>query len=175
MPATPPAAPAEFGDFVADHWERWHRFAYSVTGDAEDAKDAVQDALAGCYRRWPQIAAGNPDAYVRRSIVNAHIDRWRATGRVQATDDLDVLARPAPIPDLDAALAAITGGTRVRMPSRVNGLGCPAQPRHAAGQGRGTGVRRRVGEPVCRARRVGSSGLRPSCRWRSRWWPWSPR
>ena len=94
MPATRPAASVEFGDFVAEHWRRWHRFAYSVTGNAEDAKDAVQDALAGCYRRWPQIADGNPDAYVRRSIVNAHIDHWRGTGRVQATDDLDAVTCP---------------------------------------------------------------------------------
>jgi len=82
------AADADFSVFVASHWASWHRFAYSVTRNAEDAKDSVQDALANCHRRWQQIATGNPDAYVRRSIVNAHIDRWRETGRVRATEDI---------------------------------------------------------------------------------------
>ena len=97
---TPPQAGAssrpvmDFSDYVAAHWASWHRFAYSVTRDAEDAKDSVQDALTSCYRRWEQICAGNPDAYLRRSIVNAHIDRWRGAGRAQATDDIDSFARP---------------------------------------------------------------------------------
>ena len=88
------AAPREFTEYVASRWAALHRFAYSVTGNDEDAKDAVQDALMTCYQRWSQIATGNPDAYIRRSIVNAHIDRWRKTGRVDAVDDIDSFARP---------------------------------------------------------------------------------
>ena len=88
------AAPLGFTEYVSGHWAALHRFAYSVTGNGEDAKDAVQDALMACYQRWNQIATGNPDAYIRRSIVNAHIDRWRKTGREDVVDDIDSLARP---------------------------------------------------------------------------------
>ena len=49
-------------------------FATAVTGDREAARDAVQDALAAVYLRWRRLAAaGDPNAYARRIIVNRHI------------------------------------------------------------------------------------------------------
>ncbi|MDR1711867.1 MAG: SigE family RNA polymerase sigma factor [Propionibacteriaceae bacterium] len=58
------------------------RFAYLITHNAEDAADAVQDALLGLLPKWERvISAGNPLAYVRRSIVNASHMRYRRFGR----------------------------------------------------------------------------------------------
>ncbi|MGC3956372.1 MAG: sigma factor [Propionicimonas sp.] len=46
--------------------------AWLVTRDAEDARDAVQDALAGLYRRWARLPVGDEfEAYVHRTVVNA--------------------------------------------------------------------------------------------------------
>ncbi|MFC5267709.1 SigE family RNA polymerase sigma factor [Kribbella qitaiheensis] len=54
------------------------RFAYLVTRDHSRAEEAVQDALVSAYSRWSRILQhGDPEAYVRRSIVNADISRWR--------------------------------------------------------------------------------------------------
>ena len=78
-----------FEDYVATRSVALQRFAYLVTRNAEDARDLVQDALLGLYPHWSRVsAAGNVDAYVKRSIVNAGISRWRRTGREQVSDEL---------------------------------------------------------------------------------------
>jgi RNA polymerase sigma-70 factor (sigma-E family) len=74
-------------DVDFDHWaaERGRSllvFATAVTGNREAARDAVQDALVAVYVRWRRlIAAGDPEAYARRIIVNRHISWWRRLGR----------------------------------------------------------------------------------------------
>ncbi|PXY30397.1 E family RNA polymerase sigma-70 factor [Prauserella sp. PE36] len=58
------------------------RFAYLLTADRDRAADAVQDALVAAYPRWERIVAhGDPGAYLRRSVVNAHTSRWRRSLR----------------------------------------------------------------------------------------------
>lgn len=71
-----------FEQYVAARSVALQRFAYLVCRNADDARDLVQDALAGLYPRWRKVSAqGNVDAYVRRSIVNASVSRWRRSGR----------------------------------------------------------------------------------------------
>ncbi|MFT4110626.1 RNA polymerase sigma factor [Propionicimonas sp.] len=65
-----------FEAWVKLHSPALQRFAYQICGSREDASDAVQDALIGLYPRWGQVV-GHADAYVRRSILNANISRWR--------------------------------------------------------------------------------------------------
>jgi RNA polymerase sigma-70 factor (sigma-E family) len=58
------------------------RFAYLVTGSQSAADDAVQSALVSVCERWSRISRrDDPDAYVRRMVVNAHISSWRKSGR----------------------------------------------------------------------------------------------
>jgi len=58
------------------------RFAYVVTGSQAEAEDAVQAALERALPRWDRISrAEDPDAYVRRMVVNAHVSLWRRSGR----------------------------------------------------------------------------------------------
>jgi RNA polymerase sigma-70 factor (sigma-E family) len=69
---------AEFDDWVAARGPALLRLAYVLTGNRADAEDAVQDALARALPRWEHIrTAGDPDAYVRRMVVNAHTSWWR--------------------------------------------------------------------------------------------------
>ncbi|MCA0253006.1 MAG: SigE family RNA polymerase sigma factor [Actinobacteria bacterium] len=85
-----------FSEFVAGRSVALQRFAYLITGDVEDARDVVQDALAGLYPRWERVVRrGDPEAYLRRSIVNAHVSRWRSSGRESAWDPA-WLEKPAP-------------------------------------------------------------------------------
>ncbi len=80
---------SRFEDYVAARSVALQRFAYLITRNAEDARDLVQDALLGLYPRWTRVSgAGDVDAYVKRSIVNASISRWRRTGREQVSDEL---------------------------------------------------------------------------------------
>ncbi len=58
------------------------RFAYLVTGSQHAAEDAVQDALASACAKWARVSrTRDPDAYVRRMVVNAHVSGWRRTRR----------------------------------------------------------------------------------------------
>lgn len=86
----------DFELFVTAQSVALQRFALLVIGDAEDARDAVQDALLGAFRVWPTIrATGNPAAYLRRSIVNANVSRWRKRRHEVTVADVKEQATPA--------------------------------------------------------------------------------
>ncbi|SFE92554.1 SigE family RNA polymerase sigma factor [Blastococcus tunisiensis] len=66
-----------FEEFVAGHGQSLLRLAFVLTGDRHLAEDITQTALADAFRHWGKVtAAGLPDAYVRRMLVNAHLS-WR--------------------------------------------------------------------------------------------------
>ena len=68
----------EFHAFVGDRTSPLHRTAYLLCGDWYLAQDVVQDTLIKAYRHWTRVRrADNPDAYVRRMLVNEVHDRWR--------------------------------------------------------------------------------------------------
>ena len=72
MQSTDAAAHASFTDFVRLRSDRLHDVAWLVTRNADDARDAVQDALAGLYRHWSRMPVGDEfEAYVHRTVVNA--------------------------------------------------------------------------------------------------------
>lgn len=61
-----------FVEFARSRTDGFLDLAWLVTRDAEDARDAVQDALAGLYRRWTRLPEGDEfEAYVYRTVVNA--------------------------------------------------------------------------------------------------------
>lgn len=88
-----------FDDYVRRQSVALQRFAYLITRNHEDARDCVQDALLGLFPRWESVSAGNVDAYVRRSIVNASVSRWRRSGRTTPVPDPAVLRRAEPTSD----------------------------------------------------------------------------
>jgi RNA polymerase sigma-70 factor (sigma-E family) len=72
------AAEAEFSEFMDGRWLQLVRLGFVLTGDRGLAEDLAQTALARAYASWPQIRrAGDPDAYVRRVLVNANHARFR--------------------------------------------------------------------------------------------------
>jgi len=48
-----------------------------VGGDWAAGEDLLQGAFERTYRHWVKIADRNPEAYVRRALVNAATSRWR--------------------------------------------------------------------------------------------------
>jgi RNA polymerase sigma-70 factor (sigma-E family) len=78
-----------FSSFVAIAGPDLLRFAYLTCGDADDAADLTQEALAAAYVRWNRIERlDSPAAYVRKIIVNKHISAWRRNrSRSTALDD----------------------------------------------------------------------------------------
>lgn len=89
-------APA-FEAWVRERGAAMLRFGYLVTRDQGRAEEAVQDALVAAYPRWARICRqGDPEAYVRRSIVNADISRWRRFLRHRETPIEDGAEKPTP-------------------------------------------------------------------------------
>lgn len=99
-------APRTFDDYVRERSVALQRFAYLITRHHEDARDVVQDALLGLYPRWEQVSAsGRVDAYVRRSIANAAVSRWRRSRRLVPVEEPEVhLRREAADRRLDDAV-----------------------------------------------------------------------
>ncbi len=70
--------PADFSDFARSRWPWLVRFAYGITGDRGLAEDLAQTALANAYASWSRVSgADDPDAYLRRIVLNAHRGRFR--------------------------------------------------------------------------------------------------
>jgi RNA polymerase sigma-70 factor (sigma-E family) len=141
----------DFDSWVAARGPALLRLAYVLTGNGADAEDVVQDALSRALPRWSRISTvEDPDAYVRRMVVNAHVSRWRkfrrrevpvevvrdrATAPGTATEERDRLWRACQsLPtdqrtavvlrfyeDLDyAEIAALTGVREGSVRSRVS-------------------------------------------------------
>ena len=65
-----------FDEFVATRSTRLLRTAYLLTHDRALAEDLVQTSLAKAWFAWARID-GQPDAYVRRVMVNTYSSWWR--------------------------------------------------------------------------------------------------
>src|SRR4051812_50079393 len=88
---------AEFADFVHRRGDHHLRTALLLTGDPHAAEDLVQAALVKLYRAWRRLdTTEDPDAYLRRILVNTQRSWWRGRGRGEApAPDLAESAGPA--------------------------------------------------------------------------------
>ncbi|RZQ62114.1 SigE family RNA polymerase sigma factor [Amycolatopsis suaedae] len=73
----------DFGEFVEANLPGLLRYGHALTGNPHDASDLVQTVLEKIGSRWAHVQrkTGDPMAYIRRSMANAHISRWRRTKR----------------------------------------------------------------------------------------------
>ena len=71
-------ADEEFSEFMHGRWTQLVRLGYGLTGDQQLAEDLAQTAFARAYASWSRVRkADDPDAYVRRIVVNANKNRFR--------------------------------------------------------------------------------------------------
>jgi RNA polymerase sigma-70 factor (sigma-E family) len=77
---------AEFTAYVAQRRQHLYRAAYLLCGDPQRAEDIVQTALMKLYSAWNRARrADSVEAYVRRIIVNSHLDETRRSWRRERT------------------------------------------------------------------------------------------
>jgi RNA polymerase sigma-70 factor (sigma-E family) len=79
---------ADFDRFVLDRSTALLRTAVLLVGDRGHAEDILQTALLRLAMRWSS-AQGNPEAYIRRVLVNLARDRWRRAARRVPEQDLE--------------------------------------------------------------------------------------
>lgn len=84
-----PGELTDFGDFVRAGLPGLLRYGHALTGNPHDAADLVQTVLEKIGSRWSYVQhkTGDPMAYIRRSMANAHISRWRRTKRESLVAD----------------------------------------------------------------------------------------
>jgi len=68
----------DFSAFAVSRWPGLVRLAFGLTGDRWTAEDIAQTTLARAYVAWRRVSrADDPDAYLRRILVNASNRRFR--------------------------------------------------------------------------------------------------
>jgi RNA polymerase sigma-70 factor (sigma-E family) len=76
-----------------------------IAGDRHRGEDLVQEVLTRAYPRWNKIlAGGQPDVYLRRMLVNAHLS-WRRKRSSGETADGDARVERADRADISAEAA----------------------------------------------------------------------
>jgi RNA polymerase sigma-70 factor (sigma-E family) len=74
-----------FAAYVRERGDHQLRVAALLTGDWHAAEDLVQASLVKLYRAWPRLdTRADPDAYLRRIMINTHRSWWRARWRREA-------------------------------------------------------------------------------------------
>jgi RNA polymerase sigma factor (sigma-70 family) len=85
---------------VAERGDALLRHAYVLCGDPDDAADLVQAGLVATFGRLRNgFAIEKAEAYVRRAIASAYIDRGRRATRWRATAHLHVSPELVDAPD----------------------------------------------------------------------------
>ena len=104
----------QFREFMESRWPGLVRLGYALTGDRWLAEDLAQTALASACNAWWRVRrADDPDAYVRRILINASNSHFRRRSPPVCACGL----REVPLPD-PAALA----GQRSDLMAALRGL-----------------------------------------------------
>ena len=80
----------EFTEFVGATLPRLLRFGHVLTGDPAAAEDLVQTALGRMWRAWRLRQIEDPQAFVRKVMVNSYASWYRSKWRRET-----VTANPA--------------------------------------------------------------------------------
>jgi len=102
----------EFREFMRGRWPAMVRLAYGLTGDLGHAEDVAQGAFARAYASWERVMrTGDPDAYVRRIVINENNSRFRkrrvAERLVDAVPEPPGQSQVDPLSDSEALLKAL--------------------------------------------------------------------
>ena len=95
-----------FGQLFLRHRDRLWAVALRTLGDADEAADALQDAMISAFRRAADFRGDSAvTTWLHRIVVNACLDRMRRRAARPVAHDLDLLAAaPSSDPDQDVSL-----------------------------------------------------------------------
>ena len=130
----------QFREFMRGRWPAMVRLAYGLTGDLGHAEDVAQAAFARAYASWARVArTGDPDAYVRRIVINENHSRFRrrrvAESLVDAVPEPSGSGRPTPPTPLSDSEALLQGAAQAR-PAAARGDRAALLDGHVRGRDR---------------------------------------
>jgi RNA polymerase sigma-70 factor (sigma-E family) len=97
---------ADFVEFVRRRGDQHLKTAVLLTGDWHTAEDLVQSCLGKLYKVWHRLdTTSDPDAYLRRILVNTYRSWWRARWR-REIPRADLPDLPDPADGLESRAAA---------------------------------------------------------------------
>jgi RNA polymerase sigma-70 factor (sigma-E family) len=102
----------EFAQFVSAALPRLLRFGHVLTGDPATAEDLVQTALSRSWRAWRLRNIEDPQAFVRKVMVNSYASWYRRKSRQETVtanpaQDLVIDDQAARVDDRDAVWRAL--------------------------------------------------------------------
>jgi RNA polymerase sigma-70 factor (sigma-E family) len=107
----------DFTAFAVSRWAGLVRLAFGLTGDRQLAEDVAQITLAKAYVAWRRVSrVEDPDAYLRRILVNASHGRFRRRRVAEQPGDPPETAVDGPA-ELVSERAAVLDALR-QLPSR---------------------------------------------------------
>lgn len=107
----------DFSAFATSRWPGLVRLAFGLTGDRWLAEDIAQTALTRAYVAWRRVSrADDPDAYLRRILVNTSNRRFRRHRVAEQPGDPPETAVEGPA-DLVGERAALLAALR-QLPPR---------------------------------------------------------
>jgi RNA polymerase sigma-70 factor (sigma-E family) len=78
----------DFAEFYAARFDVALRTAYALCGDWVEAEELAQAGFVRLYAKWPRVADGNADAYLRTVLTRLFLDtRRRGRAREQLVAD----------------------------------------------------------------------------------------
>lgn len=102
-----------FAEFYAAEFERSVQLARALTGSWDVARDVTQDAFCGMHRKW--LGIKQPEAYLRRSIVNGSTSHHRRRLRDRSRPALVLEPMELGAHELTDALAALPSRQRAAL------------------------------------------------------------
>ena len=109
-----------FRALVERHSRRVFRLAFRMTGNEQDAEDVVQESFLRAYRQLGRFESrANFGTWLYRIVANCSVDLMRARqarrarGRVESTDELEVIPLHAEGPSPERLAHSAEIGARV--------------------------------------------------------------
>lgn len=113
----------DFTEFYAAHKDRCLRAVVASGVDRAAAEEAVAEAFARAWSRWPSVGRLDaPAAWVTRVALRTHISRWRKSRRevdLELAGELAMTTRPDERDDLILAVRALPERQRQVVALRV--------------------------------------------------------
>lgn len=112
-----------FTEFASSVAPRLGRTGYLLCGDWHLAEDLAQTALEKLYVAWPRVERmDNPEAYAKRVLVNAYLDRRRrkSSGETPGIDAAELeRTEAAPLYDPELRLTLLDALMRLSPRTRA--------------------------------------------------------